>query len=88
MNQAEIGASKILDGTNEIQRTITSGSERYREINVRICNETIQSTKAMIICIREISQVDMSQWVNSSAVLNYASSSSSNMPSVTKAIKN
>jgi hypothetical protein len=86
MNKAEVGASKILNETHQIQQTIASGSERYRKINARICTETIQSTKAMITCIDEIVKVDMTQWVNSSAVLNYASSS--NAPSTTKAIKN
>jgi hypothetical protein len=86
MNKAEVGASKILNETQQIQQSIASGSERYRKINVRICTETIQSTKAMITCIDEIVKVDMTQWVNSSAVLNYASSS--NAPSTTKDIKN
>ena len=69
MNRAEVGASKILNETSQIQRTITTGSERYRKINVRLCAEAIRSTKAVITCIDEIVKIDMSKWTNSSSVL-------------------
>ena len=86
MNKAEVHASKILNETGQIQRTITTGSERYRKLNVRLCTEAIQSTKAVITCIDEIVNIDMSQWTNSSSVLNYASSP--NTTSTAKAIQN
>ncbi|CAF0853723.1 unnamed protein product [Adineta steineri] len=86
MNKAELGAYKILNETDQIQRTITSGSERYRKLNIQICTQAIESTKAMITCIDEIGNVDMSEWTNSSTVLNHVSSM--NTASPTKAIKN
>ncbi len=86
MNKAEVGAFKILNETSQIQQTITSGSERYRKINARICTGAIESTKVMITCIDEIAQIDMSEWTDSSAVLDYAKSS--NATCATKAIKN
>jgi hypothetical protein len=75
INRAEVDALKILRETNQIQQSITSGNERYRKTNARICDEAIQSTKIMITCIDEIVKADIPQWINSSAVLDYASSS-------------
>ena len=60
MNRPEVGASKILNEISQIQRTITTGSERYRKINASLCTEAMQSIKAMITCINEIVQIDMS----------------------------
>lgn len=88
MAKAEVNSSRILDGVIEIQRTITSGSERYRKINARICKEAIQSTNEMITCINEIIKIDMSEWSNSSNILHFASSSSNMAVCSVPAIEN
>ena len=64
MNKSEEKSNMILSNLDRLKAGITSGSKRYRQANVSICNDAIDSTKSMIDCIKTLDEIPITEWAN------------------------
>ncbi len=89
MNKSEEKSNMILSNLESLKTGITSGSKRYRQANVSICNDAIDSTKSMIDCIKTLDEIQITEWANLSPTrrLEIADSSSSSLSLVKIEIK-
>lgn len=64
MNKSKEKSNMILSNLDRLKAGITSGSKRYRQGNVSICNDAINSTQSMIDCIKTLDEIPITQWAN------------------------
>lgn len=62
MNNSEESACKVLEEIDFIKKGIAHQSPRYRKRSAKICKKSIESTRAMVECIDEISKIDIHAW--------------------------
>jgi hypothetical protein len=64
MNKSEEKSNMILSNLDRLKSGLTSGSKRYRQGNVSICNDAINSTQSMIDCIKTLDEIPITEWAN------------------------
>ncbi|CAF1075272.1 unnamed protein product [Didymodactylos carnosus] len=64
MRRSRENANKVSENITDIQLCLKS--ERQRKFNHAICDTAIESTNIMINCLKDISDIDISRWIDSS----------------------
>jgi hypothetical protein len=62
MNKSEEKSNMVLSNLDRLKTGISSGSKRYRQANVSICNDAINSTQSMIDCIKTLDEIPITEW--------------------------
>ena len=62
MNKSEEKSNMVLFNLDRLKTGISSGSKRYRQANVSICNDAINSTQSMIDCIKTLDEIPITEW--------------------------
>jgi len=62
MNKSEEKSNMVLSNLDRLKTGISSGSKRYRQANVSICNDAINSTQSMIDCIKTLDEKPITEW--------------------------
>ncbi|CAF0824910.1 unnamed protein product [Adineta steineri] len=73
MADTEEKANKLSQNIQDIQLCLES--ERQRRVNRDVCNIAIDSTTAMIESLERISNLDISEWSDTSRMINFSKSS-------------
>lgn len=72
MNKSEEDANNIITNIEFFKRNVKTGSQRYRKINAEICIKAVESTMQMVETIRQVTNIDLKQWVEDKEVSGYA----------------